>query len=199
MDEITIRRHRLERCPLASMNGRIPQRWEVLTFIELSSSDPNTVQNRISNQLLYIYYIIDPVRSRKLPFVRVESGCDYESAALPMNCVAMDTNKYGTKWFLVPEKGVRTVTTLRSADFESAASVIAALRRSHKTKYGCARGARTLPFFRRSGPSFTVASCCQWTRKSGIAWHWLSYLTGREIVKKAYKSRISRFSQGFEK
>ena len=31
----------------------------------------------------------------------------------------MDTNKYGTKWFLVPEKGVRTVTTLRSADFDS--------------------------------------------------------------------------------
>lgn len=35
----------------------------------------------------------------------------------------MDTNKYGTKWFLAPEKKVRTVTTLQSADFESAASV----------------------------------------------------------------------------
>jgi hypothetical protein len=93
----------------------------------------------------------------------------------------------------------RTVTTLRSADFGSAASAIAPLRRSHKAKYGGPRGARTLPFFRRSGPSFTVASCCQWARKSGIAWHWLSYLNGRQIVKKPYKSRISRFSQGFEK
>ena len=62
----------------------------------------------------------------------------------------------------------RTVTTLRSADFESATSVIAPLRRSHKAKYSGPRGARTLPFFRRSGLRFTVASCCHWTPKVAL-------------------------------